>query len=118
MATPESNTPIVIHKGSGTIQIGFAQENSSPLSFPAVVGTESSTTNEFVVGEEALQHQNKLNLRYPIQHGVVTDWHAMEQVWAHAFNILDVDPSQHPVLISEAPLTPKANREKNYSDVI
>ena len=37
----------------------------------------------------------------------------MEAIWLHAFdNALRVDPKEHPILMSEAPLNPKANREK------
>jgi actin beta/gamma 1 len=65
------------------------------------------------VGDEAQQKRGILNLKYPIEHGIVTDWDDMESIWHHVLSArLKIDPQEHPVLISEAALNPKTNREK------
>jgi actin beta/gamma 1 len=70
-------------------------------------------TREYYIGEEALQLKGVLKLMFPVEHGIIEDWTAMEKIWHYTFYTdLRVDPSEHPVLLTEAPLNPRPNREK------
>jgi len=65
------------------------------------------------VGTEAQNRRGILKIEYPLDHGVVTNWDDMEKIWHHTFyNELHVAPQEHPILLTEAPMNPKKNREK------
>lgn len=79
-----------------------------PIPLPVSIGVGSK---ELWVGEEAQAKRGVCSLTYPIAHGIVHNWDDMESIWRHTFdNALRVDVSEHPVLLTEAPLNPKANR--------
>jgi len=75
-----------------------------------MLGVESKSE---YIGDEAQKMRGVLNLTYPIESGIVTSWDDMQKVWEYCFNNeLRVDPSEHRVLLTEAPGNPKNNREK------
>lgn len=123
------NQPVVIDNGSGNLKAGFAGEETPRTHSSAVVGRPkyakimagslSGDKDDDVEGEEtfvgntAQQNRGLLRLTYPIEHGVVTNWADMERLWNHTYTLdLKTNAEDHPLLITEAPLNPRTNRDK------
>ena len=110
---------LVIDNGSGMVKAGFAGDDGPRAVFPSIVGRPRHVSvmvgvddKDAYVGEEAQSKRGILNLRYPIDRGIVIDWYDVEKIWHHTFyKELRVAPEEHSVLLTEVPRNPKANRE-------
>ena len=114
--------PIVLDNGTGFTKNGFAGEDQPRSVFPTIIGLPKYPivmsdvehyVRKYYIGEEALNLRGVLQLSYPIEHGQVIDWEAMENIWTYTFfNDLRVNPNEHPVLLTEPPLNKRKNKEK------
>ncbi|EFJ18143.1 hypothetical protein SELMODRAFT_420505 [Selaginella moellendorffii] len=132
---------VVIDNGTGYSKIGFAGNVEPSFIIPTVVAINESCLAasspaalspqgkggwlarhnagvmadlDFFIGDEALArtHGPAYTLTYPIRHGQVDNWDAMERFWQQCiFNYLRCDPEDHYFLLTESPLTAPENRE-------
>ena len=119
----EEQRPIVIDNGSGVVKAGYGGDDhpssvfasiiAKPKSRAIMVGGKTGGDDEYFIGDEAQQKRGICTINYPIEHGIIQDWDDMKKIWQHTFyNELRDTPSEHPVLLTEAPLNPKTNREQ------
>lgn len=86
------NNPIVLDNGSGTIRAGFAGEDLPKCYFPSFVGRPKhlrvlagALEGDVFIGQKAQDLRGLLKIRYPLEHGIVTDWDDMERIWQHVY---------------------------------
>ncbi|RDA87752.1 hypothetical protein CP532_2489 [Ophiocordyceps camponoti-leonardi (nom. inval.)] len=114
------NAPIVLDNGSGTIRAGFAGDDLPKCVFPSWVGRvkhlrvlAGGLEKDVYIGKEAANElRGLLKIRYPLEHGIVTDWDDMERIWEYVYGEgLNTLSEEHPVLLTEPPLNPRSNRD-------
>ncbi len=83
---------VIIDNGSGMCKAGLSGEDAPKASFPSIYGVPKTKAvmvgmeqKDFFVGDEAQQKRGVLNLKYPVEHGIVNNWEGMTKIWHHCF---------------------------------
>lgn len=118
--------PIVVDLGSSSIKAGFAGEDKPSIVVRSVVGRPKHPRvmaggalheSNYFVGPKAIEHRGALSLTQVVSHGSVTSWSDLELLWNSLFDnsqpsYLQAKQSEHPLLLAEPTLTPRAQRER------
>lgn len=121
-------TIVVCDNGTGFVKIGRSEGNKPEHIFPSIVGRTKDGQSELttalkgltldtvLVGDEAGAKRTYLDLTYPVSHGIIQDWSAMQSLWDFSFfQKLRLTPGQLgecSILLTEPPLNPLRNREE------
>eukprot|EP01083_Nonionella_stella_P300544 1026695_1 len=101
-STAEDYSPIVIDNGSGYMKSGWGGKRAPDSVIPSVVGRSIDNSKSAYVGDEAIAKRGTLTLKYPIEHGIITNWDDYERILHHIFYTeLRIPPEEHPLLIAE-----------------
>ncbi|EAY22239.1 Actin family protein [Trichomonas vaginalis G3] len=112
---------IVIDTGAYSTRAGFGGDSDPQCILPTVIGRLKSpqdkaaaiATKDIYVGSEVFEQSKNLNLKCPISDRVISNIDEIEVFWQHIFSKeLNINTSEHPVLMTESPQNTKIMREK------
>jgi len=113
---------IVCDNGTGFVKVGYAGANFPAHIFPSMVGrpllrAEEKIDNvelkDIMVGDKAAALRSHLDIKYPLDNGIIRNWEDMMHLYDYTFDEkLKCNPGDCRIMLTEAPLNPKKNREK------
>ncbi|XP_070618169.1 actin, cytoplasmic type 5-like [Erythrolamprus reginae] len=111
---------LVVDNGTRNCRAGVAGEDLPRTVVSPIIGrpkmqsaAEDTDRKAYYVGSDAQSGRDILTLKYPTEHGYISNWDDMEKIWHHVFhNELQVAPEERPVLLTERPVNLESDREK------
>ncbi|CAG8602425.1 5421_t:CDS:2 [Paraglomus occultum] len=129
-------TALVLDVGTAWTRAGYAGEDCPKAVFPTAYGylpeeesedkvrdnqaVDTDVSNikkpkgKYYLGDGEINvWRPNMEVKNPLNDGLVEDWDALEQIWDYALKSrLHVDPREHPLLVSEVAWNTREHREK------
>lgn len=121
-----AKVPVVCDNGTGFVKVGFAGKYFPTAEFRSIIGRPMLRADEklqkkgivlkdIMVGDDAAAVREFLECTYPLENGIIRNWNDMKILWDYTFKEkLNINPSEHRILLTEPPSNPKDNRKKMY----
>ncbi|KAH8860697.1 Actin-related protein 2-A [Schistosoma japonicum] len=119
----EGNKIVVCDNGTGFVKCGYAGATFPEFIFPSLIGRPilratsrvgNLEVQDLMIGDEASELRQMLEISYPLENGIVRNWDDMIHLYDYIFGPkkMNIDPKHAKILLTEPPLNPLSNREK------
>nr|CAH8842152.1 unnamed protein product [Trichobilharzia regenti] len=119
----EGNKIIVCDNGTGFVKCGYAGATFPEYIFPSLIGRPilratsrvgNLEVQDLMIGDEASELRQMLEITYPMENGIVRNWDDMIHLYDYIFGPkkMNIDPRHAKILLTEPPFNPLRNREK------
>lgn len=109
---------VVLDPGSYTTRVGFGGYDSPTLVFPSSYGehpkegSEGEVVRIFDENYLYAHPQSKTVIKSIMKDNLVQDWDGAVQQYEHMFKLMDVDPHEQPLLLTESTMNSHKNKAK------
>ncbi|KAI8974285.1 actin family [Pilobolus umbonatus] len=103
---------VIVDMGGTSTRVGFAGEDTPKVIVPTSYGY--SEPNKYFIGDSELNTwRANMDIRNPMEDGLIKDWDAVENIWNTAFHdILRINTTEHPLVCTDPAWNTSENREK------
>ena len=120
----DDSEPVIVDLGSGHMKAGYASDDSPKFMIPMVIGKPKNKAllvgmeaKDSYIGAEAKAKRDLLEMRSPIEAGVITSVEAVQEdikdMFMHLMNDeMIITGEEHNFMITEPPQNPKEIREE------